>query len=158
MDFNLHTMPFVRLPFSILNLAFRTLKQPWLFQQHLVLIQLLQTLVNQSTIAFCMVSCFPCLLETCGYYFPSWFAVHQVINEGVGSILPSGLQRAILDGIFTIGRAQLSESLLNEKNPLGSSRLANLRRIFEEGKSLQLQFPAEDLGFRYHAYQTWFSN
>ncbi|PQP91960.1 uncharacterized protein Pyn_29124 [Prunus yedoensis var. nudiflora] len=76
-------------------------------------------------------------------------SVHQVINEGVGSILPSGLQRAILDGIFTIGRAQLSESLLNEKNPLGSSRLANLRRILEEGKSLQLQFPAEDLGFRY---------
>lgn len=76
-------------------------------------------------------------------------SVHQVINEGVGSILPSGLQRAILDGIFTIGRAQLSESLLNVKNPLGSSRLANLRRIFEEGKSLQLQFPAEDLGFRY---------
>ncbi|XP_068333021.1 uncharacterized protein [Pyrus communis] len=47
------------------------------------------------------------------------------------------------------GRAQLSESLLNENNPLGSSRLANLRHIFEEGKSLQLQFPAEDLGFRY---------
>lgn len=80
-------------------------------------------------------------------------AVHRVINEGVGSILPSELQRAILDGIFTIGRAQLSESLLNENNPLGSSRLANLRHIFEEGKSLQLQFPAEDLGFRYHIIQ-----
>lgn len=77
-------------------------------------------------------------------------SVHHIINEGVGSILPSGLQRAILDGIFTIGRAQLSESLLNENNPLGSSRLAKLRQIFEEGKSLQLQFPAEDLGFRYH--------
>ncbi|KAM0987675.1 hypothetical protein ACFX2I_011699 [Malus domestica] len=76
-------------------------------------------------------------------------SVHRVINEGVGSILPSELQRAILDGIFTIGRAQLSESFLNENNPLGSSRLAKLRRIFEEGKSLQLQFPAEDLGFRY---------
>ncbi|KAJ9169370.1 hypothetical protein P3X46_017573 [Hevea brasiliensis] len=77
-------------------------------------------------------------------------SVHQVINDGVASILPSGIQKAILDGIFTIGRAQLSESLLNEKNPLGSSRLAKVRRIFEEGKSLQLQFPAEDLGFRYH--------
>jgi hypothetical protein len=54
-----------------------------------------------------------------------------------------------LDGIFAIGRAQLSESVLNESNPLGSSRLAKLRHIFEEGKSLQLQFPAEDLGFRY---------
>jgi len=75
--------------------------------------------------------------------------VHQTITDGVGSILPSGLQRAILDGIFTIGRAQLSEFLLNEKNLLGSSRLAKLRRLFEEGKSLQLQFPAEDLGFRY---------
>ncbi|XP_070671185.1 uncharacterized protein [Malus domestica] len=74
-------------------------------------------------------------------------SVHRIINEGVGSILPSGLQRVILDGIFTIGRAPLSESLLNENNPLGSSRLANLRRIFEEGKSLQFQFPAEDLGF-----------
>ncbi|CAK7327404.1 unnamed protein product [Dovyalis caffra] len=76
-------------------------------------------------------------------------SVHRTISDGVGSVLPSGLQRAILDGIFTVGRAQLSESLLNEKNPLGSSRLAKLRRLFEEGKSLQLQFPAEDLGFRY---------
>ncbi|KAM0962096.1 hypothetical protein ACFX13_021696 [Malus domestica] len=78
-------------------------------------------------------------------------SVHRIINEGVGSILPYGLQRVILDGIFTIGRAPLSESLLNENNPLGSSRHANLRRIFEEGKSLQFQFPAEDLGcqFRY---------
>ncbi|KAM2636479.1 hypothetical protein EV1_021105 [Malus domestica] len=78
-------------------------------------------------------------------------SVHRIINEGVGSILPSGLQRVILDGIFTIGRAPLSESLLNENNPLGSSRHANLRRIFEEGKNLQFQFPAEDLGcqFRY---------
>ncbi|GAU41297.1 hypothetical protein TSUD_325110 [Trifolium subterraneum] len=75
--------------------------------------------------------------------------VHKVIINGVGSILPSGLQRLALDGIFAIGRAQLSESVLNESNPVGSSRLAKLRHIFEEGKSLQLQFPAEDLGFRY---------
>ncbi|XVE92205.1 hypothetical protein REPUB_Repub01dG0076800 [Reevesia pubescens] len=65
-------------------------------------------------------------------------SVHQVINKGVGSILPS------LDGIFSIGRSQLSELILNENNPLGSSRLAKLRHTFEEGKSLQLQFPAED--------------
>ncbi|KAG2706732.1 hypothetical protein I3760_05G116200 [Carya illinoinensis] len=76
-------------------------------------------------------------------------SVHQIINGGVGSVLPYGLQRVILDGIFTVGRAQLSEYLLNESNPLGSLRLARLRSIFKEGKSLQLQFPAEDLGFRY---------
>ncbi|XP_042488396.1 putative polyketide hydroxylase isoform X2 [Macadamia integrifolia] len=76
-------------------------------------------------------------------------SVHRIINSGIGSILPSGLQRAILDGIFAAGRAQVSESILNDKNPLGSLRLAKLRRIFDEGKSLQLQFPAEDLGFRY---------
>lgn len=75
--------------------------------------------------------------------------VHKLIINGVGSVLPSGLQRVALDGIFAIGRAQLSDSVLNESNPLGSSRLAKLRHIFEEGKSLQLQFPAEDLGFRY---------
>ncbi|XP_059657739.1 uncharacterized protein LOC132304189 isoform X2 [Cornus florida] len=80
---------------------------------------------------------------------PAGGFVHRVINSGVGSILPSELQRAILDGIFTLGRAQLSDSVLNEKNPLGSLRLARLRRIFEGGQSLQLQFPAEDLGFRY---------
>lgn len=74
--------------------------------------------------------------------------MHQVINDTVGSILPRGLQRTILDGIFTMGRAQLSDSILNESNPVGSSRLSKLRQIFEEGKSLQLQFPAEDLGFR----------
>ncbi|KAK7312001.1 hypothetical protein RJT34_10527 [Clitoria ternatea] len=75
--------------------------------------------------------------------------VHRFITNGIGSILPSGLQKVALDGIFAIGRAQLSESVLNESNPLGSSRMAKLRHIFEEGKSLQLQFPAEDLGFRY---------
>ena len=67
----------------------------------------------------------------------------------MGSILPSTLQKTLLDGIFSLGRAQLSDFVLNENNPLGSSRLARVRRIFEEGKSLQLQFPAEDLGFRY---------
>ncbi|KAK4402675.1 putative polyketide hydroxylase [Sesamum angolense] len=76
-------------------------------------------------------------------------SVHRAINHTFGSILPSGVQRTILDGIFSIGRMQLSDSLLNENNPLGSSRLSRLRQIFEEGKSLQLQFPAEDLGFRY---------
>lgn len=76
-------------------------------------------------------------------------SVHRVINESLGSILPSRVQRVVLDGLFSMGRAQLSEAILNEKNPLGLSRLARLKRIFEEGKSLQLQFPAEDLGYRY---------
>ncbi|KAJ8758885.1 hypothetical protein K2173_002664 [Erythroxylum novogranatense] len=76
-------------------------------------------------------------------------SVHRVMTSGIGSLFPSGVQKVILDGIFTLGRAQLSESLLSERNPLGSSRIAKLRRIVEEGKSLQLQFPAEDLGFRY---------
>lgn len=75
--------------------------------------------------------------------------MHRTLNENLGSILPSDLQRAVLNGIFSIGRMQLSGSILNENNPLGSSRLSKLRQIFEEGKSLQLQFPAEDLGFRY---------
>ncbi|KAL8226450.1 hypothetical protein R6Q57_016282 [Mikania cordata] len=76
-------------------------------------------------------------------------SVHQVINNTVGTILPSTIQKTLLDGIFSLGRAQLSNLVLNENNPLGSSRLAKVRRIFKEGKSLQLQFPAEDLGFRY---------
>ncbi|KAG9446658.1 hypothetical protein H6P81_012786 [Aristolochia fimbriata] len=76
-------------------------------------------------------------------------AVHRVINGAVASVLPSGLQKALLEGIFTVGRAQLLQPILSEKNPLGSSRLSKLRTILDEGKSLQLQFPAEDLGFRY---------
>nr|XP_043639282.1 2,4-dichlorophenol 6-monooxygenase [Erigeron canadensis] len=76
-------------------------------------------------------------------------SVHQAINNTVGTFLPSTLQKGLLDGIFSLGRVQLSDFVLNENNPLGSSRLAKVRRIFEEGKSLQLQFPAEDLGFRY---------
>ncbi|KAK4788724.1 hypothetical protein SAY86_020043 [Trapa natans] len=71
-------------------------------------------------------------------------SVHRVVN-----VLPHGIQKTILDGIFYIGRMQLSEFLLNESNPLGSSRLEKLNQIFNEGRSLQLQFPAEDLGFRY---------
>ncbi|EOA15760.1 hypothetical protein CARUB_v10006897mg [Capsella rubella] len=76
-------------------------------------------------------------------------SVHRFINKTVGSILPTGLQKAILDNVFALGRAQLSESLLNESNPLGNQRLSRLKSIFDGGKSLQLQFPAEDLGFRY---------
>ncbi|KAF3785341.1 hypothetical protein EJ110_NYTH28182 [Nymphaea thermarum] len=57
--------------------------------------------------------------------------------------------KLLLEGIFTVGRAQLLPAVLNEANPFGSARLAKLRGILEEGKSLQLQFPAEDLGFRY---------
>ncbi|CAH2034018.1 unnamed protein product [Thlaspi arvense] len=76
-------------------------------------------------------------------------SVHRFIDKTVGSIIPTGLQKAILDNVFALGRAQLSESLLNESNPLGYQRLTRLKRIFEGGKSLQLQFPAEDLGFRY---------
>lgn len=75
-------------------------------------------------------------------------SVHQAINRSIGSVLPSSFQKALLEGIFSIGRAQLSEYILNENNLLGSLRLAKLRTIFDEGKSLQLQFPAEDLGFR----------
>ncbi|KZV39975.1 hypothetical protein F511_15637 [Dorcoceras hygrometricum] len=76
-------------------------------------------------------------------------SVHRTINDTLGSILPSDLQRTVLDGIFSLGRLQLSDSLLNDNNLLGSSRLSKLRQIFEEGRSLQLQFPSEDIGFRY---------
>lgn len=75
-----------------------------------------------------------------------------MINMGVGAILPLKLQKAVLEGIFTIGRAQLREPILNEYNPLGSARLSRLRAIFDEGKSLQLQFPSEDLGFRFISF------
>ncbi|PKI77026.1 hypothetical protein CRG98_002529 [Punica granatum] len=71
-------------------------------------------------------------------------SVHRAVN-----VLPSGIQKAALDGIFSIGRMQLSNFFLNESNPLVSPRLEKLKQIFREGKSLQLQFPAEDLGFRY---------
>ncbi|KAF8755819.1 hypothetical protein HU200_011291 [Digitaria exilis] len=76
-------------------------------------------------------------------------SVHQVINKSLGSIVPRNVQKGVLEGLFSIGRAQLSDYILNEKNPLGSLRLARLRSILDEGKSLQLQFPAEDLGFCY---------
>ncbi|KAJ8632599.1 hypothetical protein MRB53_025935 [Persea americana] len=76
--------------------------------------------------------------------------VHRVINSAVGSILPSGMLKEDLESIFALGRAQLSLPLLNEKNQIGSARLAKLKSIFDEGKSIQLQFPAEDLGFRLH--------
>ncbi|XP_078434282.1 FAD/NAD(P)-binding oxidoreductase family protein isoform X2 [Wolffia australiana] len=75
--------------------------------------------------------------------------VHSALNSGVGSLLPSAMQKTILEGIFAIGRVQVSDFLLKGKNPLVSSRLAKLRSILDEGKSLQLQFPAEDIGFRY---------
>ena len=55
-----------------------------------------------------------------------------------------------MEGIFALGRMQVSDFLLKDNYPLMSSRLAKMHSILDEGKSLQLQFPAEDLGFRYH--------
>ena len=76
------------------------------------------------------------------------FVVYRAINGTIASILPSPVKKAIFYGVFGILSLQLSEFVLNEKNPLGSSRLAKLKHIFESGESLQLIFPAEDLGFR----------
>ena len=142
----------------------RTSKQQCLFLQALVLIQLLQIQVKcplpewrQQTffnfqkemltvdatvtyIAICPFSSHICILCT-------YLSVHQVINRSLGSIIPRNVQKAVLEGLFSIGRAQVSDYILNEKNPIGSLRLARLRSILDEGKSLQLQFPAEDLGF-----------
>ncbi|XP_057840038.2 uncharacterized protein LOC131049948 isoform X2 [Cryptomeria japonica] len=75
-------------------------------------------------------------------------SVHQTVN-GIGSILPSRLQTVLLESIFALGRAQLSAPLLSRYNPIGSARLERVKHILEDGQSLQLQFPAEDLGFRY---------
>lgn len=96
------------------------------------------------------------MLDALSIFFFIILAVHRTINDTLGSILPSNVQRTVLDGIFTIGRMQLSDSVLNESNPLGFSRLSKLKRIFEEGKSLQLQFPAEDLGFRCSSITVYF--
>lgn len=65
-----------------------------------------------------------------------------------GSIFPHSFQKVAMERIFALGRAQLSPLILNDNNPVGSVRLARLKKIFDGGKSLQLQFPAEDLGFR----------
>lgn len=91
-------------------------------------------------LAMCPFSSHICILCAC-------LSVHQVINRSLGSIIPRNVQKAVLEGLLSIGRAQVSDYVLNEKNPLGSLRLARLRSILDEGKSLQLQFPAEDLGF-----------
>lgn len=75
--------------------------------------------------------------------------MHQAMNSGIGSILPSGLQTVFLESIFALGRAQLATPFLSRYNPLGSLRLERVEHILKEGQSLQLQFPSEDLGFRY---------
>lgn len=74
---------------------------------------------------------------------------HHAINSNVGTLLPKRLQRTILENVFALGRAQLSPLIINAYNPLGYTRLQRLKQILERGQSLQLQFPAEDLGFRY---------
>eukprot|EP00250_Pteridium_aquilinum_P000259 c10286_g1_i1 orf=2-1816(-) len=75
--------------------------------------------------------------------------VHQQVNEGIGSLLPRQVQQTLLESIFALGRAQVAPFILNAYNPIGASRLQKLKRMLNEGQSLQLQFPAEDLGFRY---------
>lgn len=108
------------------------------------------TIANAGQIKFFVlkISLTPSFSTYLNLLWCAHLTVHQMINSGPGSILPSSFQKAMLEGIFSLGRMQLSEFILNENNPLGSSRLGRVRSIFDEGKSLQLQFPAEDLGFR----------
>ncbi|XP_073387845.1 uncharacterized protein [Physcomitrium patens] len=75
--------------------------------------------------------------------------VHEAINSRVGMLLPKKLQSAVLEGIFAVGRAQVSSAFLSDFNPIAAVRVSEMQRILKEGHSLQLQFPAEDLGFRY---------
>jgi len=75
--------------------------------------------------------------------------VHGAVNSRFGMLLPKTLQSAVLEGIFAVGRAQMSPVFLSDFNPIASARISEVQRILREGHSLQLQFPAEDLGFRY---------
>ncbi|KAH7445144.1 hypothetical protein KP509_02G109200 [Ceratopteris richardii] len=77
--------------------------------------------------------------------------IHEQVNGGIGSLLPHQVQKNIMEGIFALGRMQVGPLVLNSYNPLGSIRLKKLKHMLGEGRSLQLQFPAEDLGFRYHS-------
>ncbi|KAM7276397.1 hypothetical protein ACFE04_018263 [Oxalis oulophora] len=75
--------------------------------------------------------------------------VHRIFNYTLGSILPIVVQKKIWAGILKIAYAQLSKYILNKSNPIGSSRLAKVRNIFDDERSFHLLYPAEDLGFRY---------
>ncbi len=56
----------------------------------------------------------------------------------------AGLVRSALDMSLSMGRAAAGV-----RGPLKAWRKKALQRIFEAGDSLRLQFPLEDLGFRY---------
>ncbi|KAJ7535971.1 hypothetical protein O6H91_12G052100 [Diphasiastrum complanatum] len=75
--------------------------------------------------------------------------VHEAFNSKMGLILPTSMQQAFFNGIFALGRGQVTESFLSRYNPIAMARLSRVQSILQEGDSLQLQFPAEDLGFRY---------
>jgi hypothetical protein len=72
----------------------------------------------------------------------------RTLNRPPISLLPASYQRQLLEQGLALGRAQMSPLLLNASNPVGKARLAEVARIIRDGESLQLQFPAEDLGFR----------
>ena len=76
-------------------------------------------------------------------------ALHLGVNSPPLSLLPLPAQRSILEAGMAVGRRQVGEAFLSAWNPLGALRLAAVERIVEGGESLQLQFPAEDLGVRY---------
>ena len=55
-----------------------------------------------------------------------------------------GLSRTLLEGGLAVGRA-----LSGTRGPAGLWRTPRLRKLFDSGASLRLQFPKEDLGFAY---------
>jgi hypothetical protein len=81
------------------------------------------------------------------------FSVHQVINRSLGSIIPRNVQKAVLEGLFSLGRAQVSDYIPNEKNPIGSLRLvfscSSLQRILASSKTLYNQNVPQKQPFLY---------
>jgi hypothetical protein len=55
--------------------------------------------------------------------------------------LPSDVRRGVLEAGMSVGKAAAS--------PIRRLRRSELRQVFEEGETLRLQFPKEDLGYAY---------
>jgi 2-polyprenyl-6-methoxyphenol hydroxylase-like FAD-dependent oxidoreductase len=87
---------------------------------------------------------------------PSSLGLNPTAASAVTSFiraLPGGtglFGKTLLSSTFAVARGALANDLgLSESNPIGNARLKASRQVLQDGKSLRLLFPNQDLGFGY---------
>jgi hypothetical protein len=101
-----------------------------------------ECLIQSNSGVYQLSEFFTWTLERCSRFNTRWDCglgcriVHGAIKSRVGMLLTKKLQSAVLEGLFAVGRAQVSPAFLSGFNPIASARVSEMQRILREGHRL----------------------